>query len=470
MEIVMPKLGLTMTEATLSSWKKREGESVVEGEIVFEFESDKATMEYESPASGRLASILVAAGQTVPCGTPVAVLETGVAVAAPAAAVGELAGTSAIDTNIDPRMPVGTEPAQRANAAVEATPAARRRSRELGVSLAGLLGRGPNGRVHLADVEALSTAQLGIAHLSMAQAATGAKEPLRVEATPLARKLAADLGLDLAGIQGGGPGGRVTRDDVLAAARSGAQPAAGLPGAVLRPAAPVSRVEPLRGVRRVIARRMAESAFTAPHVTLHTEADAGALVLARQQINEELAGRVKISYNALLVAICARALAEHPQLNACLVDDAIHFYEPIHIALAVDTERGLLVPVIRDANRLDLVAIQRAGDELIQRALAGASLPDDLSGGTFTITNLGMFDIDGFTPIINQPQAAILGAGRILSKPVDAGGEVGLRQRMALSLSFDHRIVDGGPAARFLQRVKQLVERPFALALPPATG
>jgi pyruvate dehydrogenase E2 component (dihydrolipoamide acetyltransferase) len=141
----------------------------------------------------------------------------------------------------------------------------------------------------------------------------------------------------------------------------------------------------------------------------------------------------------------------------------------IHIALAVDTERGLLVPVIRDANRLDLVAIQRAGDELIQRALAGASLPDDLAGGTFTITNLGMFDVDGFTPIINQPQAAILGAGRIVSKPVDVGGEVGLRQRMALSLSFDHRIVDGGPAARFLQRVKQLVERPFVLALPPAT-
>ena len=471
MQIVMPKLGLTMTEATLSSWKKREGESVVEGEIVFEFESDKATMEYEAPASGLLASILVSAGQTVPCGTAVAVLETEVASDAVARA-SERTQVSAGDTVAVLRAPASTGPALGADAAVEATPAARRRARELGVSLAGLRGRGPNGRLHLADVEALSTA-----HLSTTQAFAGAMKPLRVEATPIARKLAADLGLDLEVIRGSGPGGRVTRDDVLATAgpllalpaSSSAEPVPVRAGAVLRPAAPVARVEPLRGVRGVIARRMAESAFTAPHVTLHTEADATALVQARQQINEELAGRVKVSYNALLVAICARALIEHPRLNACLVDDAIHFYEPIHIALAVDTERGLLVPVIRDANRLDLVAIQRAGDELIQRALAGASLPDDLAGGTFTITNLGMFDVDGFTPIINQPQAAILGAGRIVSKPVDVGGEVGLRQRMALSLSFDHRIVDGGPAARFLQRVKQLVERPFVLALPPAT-
>lgn len=458
MQIVMPKLGLTMTEATLSSWKKREGERVAEGEIVFEFESDKATMEYESPASGVLSSILVSEGQTVPCGTPVAVLETTVASGFQKTETVEVAGASAAGAAVAAKTLAAAGPAPRADATPEATPAARRRARELGVTLSGLRGSGPNGRLQVADIESLSAAQ----------ALDAANETPRIEATPVARKLAADLGIDLAEIRGGGPGGRVTREDVLAAARTGAQPAPirSIPGS--RPAAPATRVEPLRGVRGVIARRMVESAFSAPHVTLHTEADATALVLARQQINEELAGRVKISYNALLVALCARALAEHPQLNACLVDDAIYFYEPIHIALAVDTERGLLVPVIRDANRMDLVAIQRNGDELIQRALTGASLPDDLSGGTFTITNLGMFDVDGFTPIINQPQAAILGAGRIVSKPVDAGGEVGLRQRMALSLSFDHRIVDGGPAARFLQRVKQLVERPFALAVPPA--
>ncbi len=457
MQIVMPKLGLTMTEATLSAWKKKEGDQVAEGEVVFEFESDKATMEYEAPAPGRLVRILVAAGETVACGTPVAVLETGAAVEpadavqpAPATQVGTAAAVTGAAEAVGRAAPVAAS-AARGQSRVEATPAARRRARELGVPLESLQGRGPGGRVQAADVEAFVPAPA---------------EAARIEATPLARKLAADLGLDLTGIAGSGPGGRVTREDVLAAARPAASPQSSRPIMSVRPSAPVGRVEPLRGVRGVIARRMAESAFTAPHVTLHTEADASALVLARQQLNDELAGRVKISYNALLVAICARALAEHPALNACLVGDAIHYYESIHVALAVDTERGLLVPVIRDANMLDLVAIQQEGDDLIQRALAGASLPDDLAGGTFTITNLGMFDVDGFTPIINQPQAAILGVGRILSKPVDLGGEVGLRPRVALSLSFDHRIVDGGPAARFLQRVKQLVERPFALALP----
>jgi pyruvate dehydrogenase E2 component (dihydrolipoamide acetyltransferase) len=276
--------------------------------------------------------------------------------------------------------------------------------------------------------------------------------------------LAQDLGIDLGGVQGSAPGGRIGRDDVVAAVRRAL--AAG-PAPSPEPDRPTyTDHTPLSGVRGVIAQRMSESAFTAPHVTLHTEADATDLVAARRQINEELAGGgIKISYNALLVALVARALREHPALNACLHEEEIRIYEAVNIALAVDTDRGLLVPVIRDADRLDLVGIQQAGDELIQRALRGASLPNDLSGGTFTITNLGMYEIDGFTPIINQPQSAILGVGRILSRPVDVGGQVGLRQMMTLSLSFDHRIVDGGPAARFLQRVKQLIERPFALAL-----
>lgn len=222
---------------------------------------------------------------------------------------------------------------------------------------------------------------------------------------------------------------------------------------------------PLGGVRRVIAERMSGSAFTAPHVTLHTEVDATQLVAARQQLNEALAGQGKISFNALLIALTAKALGEFPQMNACLLDDEICQYAAVNIGLAVDTERGLLVPVIRAADTLGVLAIQRAGDELIRRATVGKSLPDDLVGGTFTITNLGMFGIDAFTPIINQPQAAILGVGRIVNKPVGHLGELVLRDRLTLSLSFDHRLVDGGPAARFLQRVGQLVERPLTLLL-----
>ena len=445
MDILMPKLGLTMTEGTLTEWSKQPGDPVHQGEILFLFESEKATMEYEAPADGVLERILVETGTTVACGVPVAILATGPALdAGPAAA---------------PETPT-----------VIATPAAKRRARELGVDLATLAGRGPEGRVQLADVEEARRGERAWERGSKEAEGRPAGRPYGAEweATPVARRLAQDLGVELAGIQGSGPGGRIGRDDVLAAVR---RTLAACPAPSPEPDRPLyADRTTLAGVRRVIAQRMSESAFTAPHVTLHTEADATSLVTARRQINEELAGESKISYNALLVALVARALREHPALNACLVEDEIRIYEAVNIALAVDTERGLLVPVIRDADRLDLVGIQQAGDALIQRALAGASLPDDFSDGTFTITNLGMYEIDGFTPIINQPQSAILGVGRIVSKPVDVGGQVGLRQVMTLSLSFDHRIVDGGPAARFLQRVKQLVERPFTLALPTSTN
>lgn len=444
MEIVMPRLGLTMTEGTLAQWLKQPGDAVAAGEILFLFESEKSTMEYEAPVDGVLGEILVAAGATVVCGTPVAVLET----ARGEEQVRRGGEESGVIIASSSHLLIASSIHQ-----TIATPAAKRRARELGVDLATLAGRGPNGRVQLADVEQGARGQGGKGQGGKEQGAR------KHEVTPLARRLAADLGLDLAAIQGRGPGGSIGREDVLAAAR------AAIAAGPVQPAAPDRPIyasrQPLAGVRGVIARRMSESAFTAPHVTLHTEADATALVAARQQINAE--SETKIAYNALLVALVARALRQHPALNACLIENEIGVYEAINIALAVDTERGLVVPVIRDADRLDLPGIQRAGDELIQRALAGKSLPDDFSDGTFTLTNLGMFEIDSFTPIINQPQSAILGVGRIVSRPVDAGGTIALRQMMTLSLSFDHRIVDGGPAARFLQRVKQLVERPFAL-------
>jgi pyruvate dehydrogenase E2 component (dihydrolipoamide acetyltransferase) len=308
----------------------------------------------------------------------------------------------------------------------------------LGIDLTRLTGRGPQGRIHLADVEAV------------AQTIT---TPTARTVTPMAERLASELGVDWTRLGGSGPGGRVLKEDVLQAAPT-AEPVA------------TARIQPLTGVRGVIASRMSESAFSAPHVTLFSEADASALVEARSQLNAELAGANEISYNTLLIAILARLLPDHPALNACIVGNEIYFYEEVNIALAVETERGLLAPVIRQADRLDLITIQQTGNALIERAMAGKSLPDDLSGGTFTLTNLGMFDVDGFTPIINQPQAAILGVGRIVAKPVvAANGEVVVRQMMTLSLSFDHRIVDGAPAARFLQRVKQLIERPFALML-----
>ena len=285
-----------------------------------------------------------------------------------------------------------------------------------------------------------------------------------VKATPLARRIAAANGVDLAGIAGTGPDGLIVREDVEQASRPSPQ-VAPQPQTGVAP----ETVVPLTGVRRVIGERMSRSAFSAPHVTLMTEAEATNLVSARTQLNEELAAGeasdVKISFNTLLVALVARALHEHPYLNARLADDGIHLLGEINIALAVDTERGLVTPVLRDVNHLALAEIQRGYDAVIARAMAGASQPQDYEDATFTITNLGSLDIDGFTPIINPPQAAILGVGRIIEKPVARDGATVVRPMVTLSLSFDHRIVDGAPAARFLQRIKQLVERPMALLI-----
>jgi pyruvate dehydrogenase E2 component (dihydrolipoamide acetyltransferase) len=452
MNLVMPRLGLTMTEGALSEWLVAEGAVVAQGQILFLFESEKATMEFESPAAGVLSKRLVAAGVTVPCGTPVAVLETksidNVRSMVYEADVqqNDWGQTESIVHAVDDSL---------ARQFVPATPAARRRARELGVDLAALIGRGPKGRIQLADVEQ---------HPGLARERRDA--PQAENASPLARKLAADLGLDLTGLSGGGPGGQITRADVIAEAR---RRLAGLGASTVPPSSEPSllyaSVTPLAGVRRVIAERMAASAFTAPHVTLLREVDATAFVETRSQLNAGQPGDGKISYNTLLVAVVARALRQHPGLNACLIDGEIRAYAGVNVALAVDTPRGLLAPVIRHADRLTLGDIQRLGDELIARALAGTSTPDDLAGGAFTITNLGSLGVDGFTPIINQPQAAILGVGRIVRKPAEHNGNLALREMLTLSLSFDHRIVDGAPAARFLQSVAEMIEQPLRLLL-----
>ncbi len=461
MNLVMPRLGLTMTEGTLSEWLVAEGASVSQGQILFLFESEKATMEFESPAAGVLSKRLVATGVTVPCGTPVAVLETGDE------------SLLAIDGGRAPQRDRGqaesaVRPADVAPAAqfVSATPATRRRARELGVALATLTGRGPQGRIQLADVEEAKRVDEQPHDLEQRPQEPGPADTLGESAqpesvSPLARKLADDLGLDLAGLSGSGPGGQITRGDVIAEARRRLTG-----GASMTPSAPPSlytSATPLGGVRRVIAQRMAASAFTAPHVTLHRDVDATALVAARTELNAGRAADARISYTTLLVAAVARALRQHPDLNACLVEDEIRVYAAVNVALAVDTPAGLLAPVIRHADRLTLSEIQRASDALIAGALGGISTPQDLTGGTFTITNLGGLGVDGFTPIINQPQAAILGVGRIARRPAEHNGSLALREMMTLSLSFDHRIVDGAPAARFLQSVAQMIEQPLRL-------
>jgi pyruvate dehydrogenase E2 component (dihydrolipoyllysine-residue acetyltransferase) len=267
----------------------------------------------------------------------------------------------------------------------------------------------------------------------------------RVVATPRARRAASAHGLDWRGLRGTGRGGRILERDVLHAASTNAVPAT----------APANA--PLSGVRRVTAERLGESAQRVVPVTLTTDADATNLVELREQAVAEGAAP---TYTDLLVKIVAVALGEHPALNASLTDAGIEQHAAVHVGLAVDTERGLVVPVVHDVVQRSVEQIAHESARVIEAARAGRTRPEDLRGATFTITNLGMYEIDAFTPVIALPQCAVLGVGRIVPRPVVVDDSVAVRKMVALSLTFDHRLVDGAPAARFLQTVKHLVERP----------
>jgi len=271
--------------------------------------------------------------------------------------------------------------------------------------------------------------------------------------TPVAKRVAEEAGIDWRTLAGAGPSGRITREDVEAAVAQ-----------ISNNQSPITNLQsptlPFTGIRSLIAERMARSHTQTAPVTLTAEADATALVGLRQDLQ---ADGVEVSYNDLLFVILAKALAEHPRLNASLAADGIQLWRRIDIGLAVDTDRGLLAPVVRDVAGKGLAQIAAETKALAERARAGQCTPDELRGGTFTLTNLGMFGVDAFTPIINLPETAILGLGRIKTQPVWAGDHVEPRQMVWLSLTFDHRLVDGGPAARFLQRLVQLVEKPHLL-------
>jgi pyruvate dehydrogenase E2 component (dihydrolipoamide acetyltransferase) len=446
-EVILPKLGQTMEEGAIVEWLKEEGDPVQRGDILFTVESDKAVLEVEAAAKGFLRRILVPAGQTVPVLTAVALItrqaDEDISSFAPDRASVPLAATAPQEPSLEGAVAGEAAesqdpgPARRAGR-IFASPRARKTAREQNIDLALLSGSGPDGRIVEQDVLDYATA--------------------RPKATPVARRTADALGVDLATVTGTGAAGRITKSDVTAA----------LPAPPPPPTeAPVLESTPMTGLRRIIAERMAASHTATARVTLITEADATLLVTARDQLKASVAEEWGFApgYNDLLGVIAARALKEFPSMNARLSQDGqfIEQLPHVNLGMAVDTERGLLVPVIRDADRIGLRAFATEFRTLVERARLGKSLPDDLSGGTFTITNLGMYDIDAFTPIINPPETAILGAGRIQARPVVRDDQIVARQMWTLSLAFDHRLVDGAPAARFLQRIKNLVENPFLL-------
>jgi pyruvate dehydrogenase E2 component (dihydrolipoamide acetyltransferase) len=300
---------------------------------------------------------------------------------------------------------------------------------------------------------------------AQAEVATEAATP-RIKASPVAKRLAAQAGIDLSELAEQKPGRKILRADVEAAIAATAEPPAVAAPIQPVPASP-SPIEgeliPLTQIRRVIAQRMAEGAQTTAPVTLTSEADATELVEVRERFKAALteSDLVVPTYTDLLLKLTGIALVEHPLLNATWQEDGIFVPNSVHIAVAVDTEEGLLVPVIRDVPEKSLQKIAAEARAVVDRARAGNARLDELEGGTFTITNLGTYGIDAFSPIINLPQCAILGVGRIIEKPAVFEGEVVPRQMMALSLTFDHRVVDGGPAARFLNTIREYVEQPY---------
>jgi pyruvate/2-oxoglutarate dehydrogenase complex dihydrolipoamide acyltransferase (E2) component len=404
-EIAIPKLGLTMEEATLVSWKFTAGATVRKEEIVLVLETDKVTFEMPSPGGGLLHPVAAA-------GARVEVSEV----------VGYLAADAAELATLAAERP-----------AAESAPAA-------------------------AQAPTAAAASAAPAAPQPAAPASG-----RVKASPVARAMAKAHGLDLALVAGSGPGGRVVRADVLNAIEKGVAPPAPVPARAPLPVPTgellsIAQEIPIAGVRKVVFKNMHLSLATQAQLTLHTEAGAGAITRLRGRMNAE--GGPKVSYNAILVKVIAQALRRHSMVNASVVGEKICVWRQVHVGVAMDIGRGLIVPKVRDADRKSIREISADLDRLVEAAQAGTLALDDLAMGTFTLTNLGAWDIDDFTPIVNHPESAILGVGRIVQKPVACDGQVVIEPRMALSLSFDHRIIDGAPGAAFLKTIKDMVEEP----------
>ncbi len=450
----LPMLGQTMEEGTITKWLKSEGDYVRRGDIIAEVMTDKANLEVDATFEGYLRKILVAEGETVPVNAPIAIVsKTLDEDISHLLATGEQPVAEPVAAPVEAKQAVQSAPTPAPVSAgasvgeerIFISPRARRLAQEKGVPLGALAGRGtgPQGRVLERDVEEVWKELM----------------TTRPRVTPLAEKVAAEAGVDVSAVPGTGVGGRVTREDVV---RATAPPA---PTPTTPPAE--AQVVKLTGLRKLVAENVVKGFFSAPPVTLVMEVDMTECVALREQLLPEVEKvyGTRLTYTDLIVKAVARALRDFPMMNATLQDNEILLHPDIHIGVAVAVEDGLLVPVVKHADRKTLGEVSKELRELAERARAGKSTPEDLSGGTFTVTNLGAYDVELFNPVLVPGQTGILGVGRIAEKPVIREGEVVARHLMNLCLTFDHRVVDGAPAARFLQRVKHLLEAPMSILI-----
>jgi pyruvate dehydrogenase E2 component (dihydrolipoamide acetyltransferase) len=434
-DIVMPRLSDSMEEGTILTWMKQVGDEVAVGEEIVEIETDKANMAYESDVAGTLTEILAEEGATLPIGSPIA------RVGDPAE--GSSAATAGPDEGQAPAgEPVGSfsEPALRHPQ----------------------VGGGDAGGAPAAVAESES-----------AQAAEAPRDGERVKASPVAKRLAKEMGVDLSAVQGSGPGGRIVKKDVKVAAKAApaaatapSAPAAAAAGASPETAKGQVTIEELTKLQQTVARRMAESKATAPHFYLEAEVEMTKAVVARSAIKAAAGeGEVVPSFNDMVVKACAIALGEFPKANGAYRDGRFELYSRINVGVAVAAPGALVVPTVFDADRKGLRQIAADSRALAAKVREGTITPPELSGGTFTVSNLGMFGIESFSAVINTPQAGILAVGAIKQRPVVRGGQIVAAELMNVTLACDHRILYGAEGAEFLARVRSLLEEPVSLAL-----
>ncbi|HEY7437321.1 MAG TPA: 2-oxo acid dehydrogenase subunit E2 [Methylomirabilota bacterium] len=472
--VIMPALELAQETGKVLRWMKAPGDSVRKGEPIVEIETDKVTVEIEAPASGILSSVTAQEGDVVPVGQTIALIaEAGAAAVttgplptrplptgpltlpSPQRGEGERARPSpaGAPSTLSPLGRGQGEGAQGEGAVIKASPLARRIAEEHGVDLARI--KTASGKIEKADVLAFVESRKG--------ASTDGVTVRRVAASPKARRLAAERGVELGALRGSGPGGAVLTVDIPVAPVA----APPLPTGPL-PTGPLTLPSPQRGegggvstVWRIMAERMTASWTTAPHFYLVREVNVARLQSWLGSARKQTGAR--ITYTDLLVKLVAATLAQHPRVNVSWKDGALERHAEINIGLAVALEDGLVVPVIARADTLGLKEIAQRREDLVARAQAGKLRPADIQGGVFTISNLGMYGVDAFSAIVNPPQAAILAVGRIADRVVPVNGQPAVQPTMTLTLSCDHRALDGARGAQFLGALADVVEEPLAL-------
>ena len=453
--IVMPQMGYDMHEGKVVRWLKKEGEEVTRGEVIAEIETDKATVEYEAYTGGVMAKIVAEEGIAIPVGGLIAVMtapgeaipediltDAAIALAAdsPAPAAGAV---QALEGPISAAVaPADTEE-------VRASPLARRLAKERGFDLATITGTGPGGRITEADIP-----EQGAAAAPAALASSNGY----IKASPLAKRLARERGIDLATLTGTGPGGRVIEADVP----EHAAPAA---AESVAPATLVSENVELSRMRQAIARVTSDSKRDAPHFYVALDVDMTKAMSFRRDLNDELDAENRVSVNDLIVKASAIAIGRHPKFNSFFRDDHLQMNAAINVGIAIALESGLIVPGVNGCESKSLVEIAAASRDLVSRANSGTLRNDEYSGTTFSVSNLGAFDIESFTAIIFPPHAAILAVGTVKEQPVVRDGELAIAQIMKATLSTDHRVADGAEAAQFLVEIKKLLQNPISLVI-----